>query len=189
MTEPILSPRQWATCAALLSGACGRPLAAEQMEAYYSMLNDIPVDALQVACKRAVQSEETTWIPSIGLIRKYAAEAVHGVLPTAIEAWLAINAVELSYSPVGFWDEKPPLEQRLEKLPEFIGRVYRAIGGRMDEKLFLKTYETMAKQEMEMRKVSPSVRPAITAERAITSRLQDRRQQRIGTALPSGEKN
>ena len=172
--EQCLTRQQWATCAAFLSASCGRPIASETLEAYYAMLNDIPASVLQVACKRAIQSEETTWLPSVGLIRRFAAEAVHGVLPSAMVAYQQLDAAF-----DGCWSDAEH-DAAQDTLPDFTLRVYEAIGRRSVEALFIKTYETMARQEVESRKLSPYLRPTITGNRDGT--------QRITTSPPRNER-
>lgn len=169
--SPVLTRQQWATCAAFLSAACGRPIAAETLEAYYAMLNDIPVSVLQMACRRAIQSEETTWLPSVGLIRKHAAEAVHGVLPIAQAALEEMRDIF-----DGTWtrEEQAAAEAAL---PELTRRTWLALGGGYCRDIdtretytrkFCTTYDKLAKIELEMRKTSPKLRPAITGDSMVT---------------------
>lgn len=175
MTEEtaILTRQQWALCAGFISAATGRVMPAETLEAYYTMLKDIPFAVLQTACKHAIQSEETTWLPSVGLIRKFAAEAMYGVLPPAWQEW---QRVESAY--VGCWS--PEDYRRADAtLPEFTLRVYEATGKRSVESQFIKTYEAMAKCEMELRKISPELRPVITGNNVATPRLSGQSRSRL----------
>lgn len=175
MTEEIaiLSRQQWAVCAGFISAATGRIMPEETLEAYYAMLNDIPCEALQIACRRAIQSEETTWLPAVGLLRKFAAEAMYGVLLPAREAW---EQLKDAYAGDWWGDNRDAINATL---PEFVVRVYQATGETWDEEKYIKTYDKMAKQEMELRKISPALRPAINGNSVATPRLSDQSRSRL----------
>lgn len=50
-------------------------------------LSDVPVDALEMAIARYITESEDRWFPAPGKLRRYAAEAQHGVLPEWGVAW------------------------------------------------------------------------------------------------------
>lgn len=72
MTE--LSMEEFGKCIAVLISGMGKSMSREQIAVYHQMLKDLPLEALQLAVKRALCEHEYATIPSIAAIRRLATE-------------------------------------------------------------------------------------------------------------------
>jgi hypothetical protein len=166
-----LTKQQWAVCAAVISSGTGRPIPREQLEVYYELLQDMPFDVLKQACRMAIQSQEANWLPHVGLIRRFGAEVMYGVLPLPEEAW---RAVAIAYH--GTW-HSGEVQQAFDSLPLFTQQVLKVspyTGVSSFEDKFIRTYSKMAKREMEMRKLSFELRPEVAGNVADPPKLEVR---------------
>lgn len=182
MSDSVLHRHDFVKCAAFLTAVTGRPMTEEQLEAYYELLADIPYEVLKVACKRAAQESQTTWLPAVGLIRKYAVEEIYGQLPLAADEWERVRELIRHY---GY----PRPVEAINAMPPLTRDAVRAIGGwivicdsenpSVTGGQFRMAYESLARREMEMRQLSPDVRPAIIAGPKVTPQLHDERRDNI----------
>lgn len=123
-----MTDAEFKVCMAVLVGAAGKPMPDPQLKVYFELLSDLPVEALFVACKRAVIENAYPNIPPIGTIRRMAVSAMHGqcVELTAGEAWsIALRAcgncdVEVEGS----------VERAFAKIPPLVWRAVEAFGFR-----------------------------------------------------------
>lgn len=83
---------------AYLAAAVGKPMPAEQIEVYFSLLGDLSAQVLWAAAKQAILENQYPTIPPVGVLRKLATEAMNGaeITRTADEAWgLVVDAIRM----------------------------------------------------------------------------------------------
>lgn len=61
-------------CIAVLMSGIGKTMPKEQIKVYHLMLQDLPIESLEVAVKRALCEHEFATIPSIAMLRRLATE-------------------------------------------------------------------------------------------------------------------
>lgn len=182
MGDPVLSRGEFATCAAYLAAGCGRQMGKEQMEVYYDALCDISFAVLKTCCKRAIQEHKDTWLPSVGMIRSYASEAINGQLPQYADEWELVRKAIKRFG----W---PQPVKGMASLSPLAQRAVKAIGGWMaicdaenpsiTGAQFRAAYESLAKREETNRRISPELRPVITPGPTLTPRIHDERRDEI----------
>lgn len=69
-----ISLEEFGKCIAVLISGMGKSMPREQVAVYHQMLKDLPLDALQLAVKRALCEHEFATIPSIATLRRLATE-------------------------------------------------------------------------------------------------------------------
>lgn len=172
--QTVLSFPEFQTCMAMLVAATNRPMQDAQVNVYYELLQDIPVAALQSACARAIQEQKDTWLPSIGLIRSFASEAINGSLPDAAEAFDRVHRIVVRY---GYYRkaEGLALMSPMERQALMGIGGWDAIGDSENISIvmgqFKAVYLTLAKREQGMRQISAELRPLVTAGPTVAPRL------------------
>ena len=177
-----LTFQQFQLCAGVLIAATGRPMNEKTADVYFDLLSDIPLEVLKAACKRAIQEQRDSWLPSVGLIRSFASEAINGQLPQYGDEW---ETVRKAVSRFGW----PRPVEGMASLSPLAQHAIRAIGGWMtvcDSEnpsitgaQFRTAYEAAAKREDNNRRISPELRPVITAGPTMTPRIHDERRDEI----------
>lgn len=170
MSEPVLTRPQFATCAAYLAAGVGRPMSKEQLEVYYDNLNDIPFEVLKASCKAAVQVQKENWLPAVGAIRAHAAELVYGVIPGWSDEWDRVRKLVRKFD----------ISRRTEAYSHMSALTQQAVTAvgwssicdsetiSMHAAQFRAAYESLAARESSFRRISPDLRPRITAGVSIT---------------------
>lgn len=165
MTQRV-TKAEFAEIAAYLSAGVSRPMGAKQMEVYFDALSDFPADVLQVAAKRALQETEDNWLPAVGRIRRLATEAVLGVLPQAGPEWDAVLTAVRRFGHTrgadGMAGLSPLAQQAVKAVGGWVAICDSENIGILHSQ-FRAAYEGLAKRESELRRISPELRPAITA--------------------------
>lgn len=69
-----ISLEEFGKCIAVLISGMGKSMQREQVAVYHQMLKDLPLEALQLAVKRALCEHEFATIPSIATLRRLATE-------------------------------------------------------------------------------------------------------------------
>lgn len=161
--ETVLSKPEWATCAGILAAATGRVMERPVVAAYYEVLKDLRYDVLLVSCKRAVQESQANWLPSAGLLRKFAAEAVGGATPQASSEWERVRKLVRQF---GYMRRS----EAVALMPAITRAAVESIGWdticdteqpTITGAQFRKAYEELASQESTQRRLSADVRPKI----------------------------
>lgn len=169
----VTSYQEWLKCAAVLVAATGRAMPKEQSDVYYELLSDIPADALRNACLRAIQEQRDNWMPSVGLIRSFAAEAINGTLPNWADEWDHVRSL---VRVCGYMRGN----DAMRSMTPVTQQAVRAIGWEticdsenisIQAAQFRMAYEQAAKREADLRRISPELRPAITAGPHVTPLL------------------
>lgn len=109
-------------CTALLEIGTGKPMTAEQVELWYELLGDLPLNSLQAAIKRALLENEYPVIPPVGRIRRLASEHASGI---PIDAEQAFARVREAISQFGW----PDPGKAAEFLGPAIWSVVQGVGG------------------------------------------------------------
>lgn len=194
MANPVLDYDDWLKCSAFLTAATGRAMDAKQIEVYYELLSDIPFDALKVACRRAVQENDASWMPPIGLIRKHAADEMFGSIPAWSDEWEHVRALVHSYG-IGRQSEA------YRQMSPMTQQAVTAVGWSSicDSEIislhatqFQKAYESLASRESSTRRISVDLRPRITSEAGMVSLPSQQRPlariaQELAARMPSAE--
>jgi len=175
MTEPQITKQEFAAVMGYLSAGCSRKMDQQQMRVFYDALNDLPAAVLMASCRRAIQQQTDNWLPSVGLIRSFAVEAISGALPNYGDEWANVRAAvrrwgymrkaegmaslghvaRLAVEAVGGWQVLCDSEN-----PTILGAQFRT------------AYEAAAKRESEMRRIGQELRPRITAGPRVTPRIE-----------------
>lgn len=165
MGQTSLTVEQWAMCAAVLTAGTGKTLNDAQMDVWFEALKDIPYKILQAACMRALQESETGFMPTIGLIRRFASEAQCGLLPAASDEWArvlgAIRRFGIYRSTEGI-ESLSPISQRIVRSIGW-GTLCGSDNISVQAGQFRMAYEAAAKLESNQRRLSADVRPRITS--------------------------
>lgn len=112
-----------------LWAAIGRePLAEAGFLVWYECLKDIDPKVLQLAVYRWLcEQQKGADFPSIGTLRRFAAEAVHGTLPAAADVYGRVRAVMRKFSPhyqpVEFMDALDPETRQAVNACGGVGRL------------------------------------------------------------------
>lgn len=97
-----MSRSEFATALAVLAAGCNRKFEKDQVEVYYSLLGDLPLDVFQLAVKRALLEHVWASLPSIAELRQLAMEIQTPKRRHALEAFgLAHKAIRCYGLPVG----------------------------------------------------------------------------------------
>lgn len=160
MTKP-----EFAKLMAFLTAVVDKPIARPTMDAYFEMLHDLPYDLATAAVKKIVATEEYPVLPTVGKIRRAAADLSRGNELSAPEAWgLAIRAIHK----YGYYRET----EALASLPPGVAQVIRWMGWQelcLSENAdvirgqFLRMFETQQKRESEQALLPPDLREVIGA--------------------------
>lgn len=166
MSEPVLTMAEFMVCVGHLSAATGRKMEKPQLDVYYETLNDLPAAVLLACCKRAIQQQVDSWLPSVGLIRSFASECINGALPSYGDEWANVRAAVKRFG----YMRKP---EGMASLGHLARQAVEAVGGWQvlcDSEnptilgaQFRQAYEAAAKRELEMRRIGQGLRPRITA--------------------------
>lgn len=157
---------EMAKIAAYISAAIGKPILKPQLEVYFDALKDLPADVVQQAAKRAVQEQQYPVIPLIGVLRKFASEAVNGQLPSWSEEW---QTVIKAISRYGIYRKS----EAMQSLSPLTADVVRSLGWDVlcdihteDRSVvagqFRMAYESRAARDSNQKALSEDVRPKIT---------------------------
>lgn len=116
-----------------LTECCVEEVDEKLAACYYAALEDLPAEALQAAVMRHLCESETRWLPSIGRLRQYAAEAMHGREMTWAEAWDKITSlIDLRYKARHCPKQLDAYRAAKSKLPETVFRFIDSYGGLAD---------------------------------------------------------
>lgn len=153
-----------------LASVYQKSMPEDQIDAYYDLLSDIPADLLRHAIRRAVQESDKDFVPSVGMLRRLAAEAQFGVLPSWGEEWRKISIIMRK---MGASD--PGKAERL--LGPFTWRIANQVGwnaiylGNLKTEhmvAFQKLYEAAAAREVSFRRISEELRPVVGCKSMIS---------------------
>lgn len=111
-----------------LSAGAGKPMERDQIEVYYDLLSDLPLDVLKAAVKRALCESRFPTVPPVGTIRALAAE-----LSAPARALLWPEAWELARAAVRRFGAARPTRPHAERealasLPPAVAHAARAVG-------------------------------------------------------------
>lgn len=174
--QQLLSPDEFKQVAMMLSGAVGKMMPDFQTVVYFDLLKDIPFGVLKPAVLRAIEESEQNFIPSVGMIRRLAAEAQFGVLPSWGQAW---EQVIVCCRRLGR-DRSKDAE---EKLGPFTWRVVRQVGWReicdsetigVQMSQFRDLYNSASQVETTNRRISEELRPVVGGTKFLTVPAQKR---------------
>ena len=178
---------EFAAAMAWLEAGVGRPICegGEQeklarMTVYYEMLSDLPLNALQAACRRATLENNYSAFPTIALLRQLATSIVAGPDLTFAEAWRhAINATaslstetDPGYQIIRAGKKYSPAEYNQKifaELPPTVAKAMKCFGiGRLweDETCraqFRRMFDEITEQERSELVLPPSLASAIAA--------------------------
>lgn len=90
-----ISLEDFGKCIAVLISGMGKSMPREQIAVYHQMLRDLPLEALQLAVKRALCEHEYATIPSIATLRRLATEQSESGWALAMEK--VSKAVKLAH--------------------------------------------------------------------------------------------
>lgn len=169
MKNKCLSLEQFLTAMKPIVNTCAREMSEGQLQAYYELLNDIPIDVLMDAVRRALLESESTFVPAVGLLRRFAAEAIYGTLPTWGAEWERVNIAIRQFG-------RDKGKDAAEFLGPFTAAIVRqlnwraiceseAIGVQMS--LFRSLYEEAVRVEMNNRRLSEDLRPVVNSSRVV----------------------
>lgn len=106
---------------AFISAAIDRDIKRATLDAYFSMLKDLPADLVMAAARKVIASDEYPTLPTVGKLRKAAQELCHIGKLSAPEAWgEALKAVRRH----GYCGEA----EAMKELPENIAAVVEMMG-------------------------------------------------------------
>jgi len=170
MSESVLTRPQFATCAAYLAAGVGRPMSKEQLEVYYDNLNDIPFEVLKASCKAAVQMQKENWLPAVGAIRAHATELVYGVIPGWSDEWDNVRKLIRRFDISRKTEAYSHMSALTQQAVTAVGwsSICDSETSSMHAAQFKSAYESLAARESSFRRVSPELRPRITAGASIT---------------------
>lgn len=119
-----MTKQEFAAVMAYIGAGCGKELSKDGMRVYFDLLGDLPLEALQVAAKRALLEQTYAVFPQVGTLRKLAAEAM---TPTAcvpaVEAWGIVRRA------IRTWGYARG-EDALASLPPVVRRAVECLGWR-----------------------------------------------------------
>lgn len=107
---------------AMLSAGIGKPMADDQLEVYFDLLGDLPVEVLRMAAKTVLLEHRYSTIPTIAELRQLATEIMHPELK--MDAGEAIRIARLAIREYGYMR---PIEG-LASLPPMIAEAVSRIG-------------------------------------------------------------
>lgn len=170
----MMSKKDFGACMAYLEAGIGVAMPADQAKVYYDLLADLPVETLQVACKRVLLQHEWKTFPSVAELRREAAKALPGHCEiTPSQAW------DIARRCVGNIDLQVDGQRQREmaKIPAVVQKAIlqhgfhilyyltkaRVAGERV---LFMKTFEEVVRKEQANLLLPEAVRnnQAITGE-------------------------
>ena len=88
-----MTKAEFVKCLAVLSAGTGRTLGDSTIDVWFDCLKDLPGKSVQTAVKRWLMESETSNTPAVGLIRRFAIEAVHGEPIPAEEAFKKVRTI------------------------------------------------------------------------------------------------
>lgn len=143
-----MTEREFASCMALLCGAVGREMSADQSRAWYAILEDLTLEQLKAGIVSTIRSYKFAGFPPVGAIRE-ASGAKFGALESKDKATLAWCDARRAIHRVGSY-ESPNFADKI------INATIRNLGGWVDfcgtpeeemvwlEKRFVMTYNSLA---------------------------------------------
>lgn len=117
-----MTKNEFKVCLAILEAATGKPFQSNQMDVWYSLLGDLPADALANAIKRCLLTMESNWLPPIATLRRMATESTYGVQELPEEAWAKVTQ---AMRQIGY----PNPEKAKQFLGPVIWEAVRGMGG------------------------------------------------------------
>ncbi len=161
---------EFATCTAILEAGAGKTMSKEQVEVYFDLLGDLPVEALLIACKRALLESFYPTIPPIGTLRKMAVSTMQGRISelTAAEAWGLVTKaagkcdVDQAGSVERAFKDIPPLVWRAVQLFGFMA-IYNLPSNAIEtaRAQFMRIYESLSANEEKLKLLPASVKEEI----------------------------
>lgn len=161
----IVTRQEFSRLMAFLSAAIDKPVSKATVEAYFEMLGDLQYNLAMAAVQKIIAADEYPVIPTIGKIRKAAAEIVRPNKLTAPEAWgQVINAI-YHY---GYYCEA----EALAALSPEVAEVVRFMGWRelchsdnvdVIRAQFMRMYDTQEARHRENDMLPPAVREYISS--------------------------
>jgi hypothetical protein len=150
--------------AGLMMAACQKEMPVSQIEVYFELLNDIPANILRPAVLRALAESDQNFIPAVGMLRRLAAEAQFGVIPSWGTEW---ERVLRSVRKLG--------RDRQSEAFEFLGPLTARITGQIGWEticnsetigvqmaMFRSLYEASAQHETNQRRLAVELRPVVS---------------------------
>lgn len=96
--------------------------------AYWDLLRDLPIETFRIAARRAGATHDYKSLPTVALIRRFAAEHAIGHQVTAIEAWdLAIKGIVRAG---GIYADAAAIHQTHERWPVLVSELVTRFGWR-----------------------------------------------------------
>lgn len=135
---------EFAAAMAYLEAGTGKSLTPDQAEVYYDCLKDLTLDALMAGAKMALMERVWPTHPSVGELRRFAAEAQGGAM-SGLEAWGLVRKAMIS----------PGSGKAKDKLPELARLAVDAIGWQnlcdstkpeVIQSQFVRTYDAIAER-------------------------------------------
>lgn len=168
-----ISFAEWQTCAAMLIAATGKPMQPQTANIYYDLLCDIQLPALQAACARAIQEQKDNWLPSVGLIRSFASEAINGAMPNWSDEWDHVRKLVRTLGYVRKGDAMRAMSPVTQQAVRGVGweAICDSENISVQAAQFRMAYENAARRESDMRRISPELRPAIAYGPDVTPRI------------------
>lgn len=117
---------EFVTCMAVLETGCNVPLPATTVETWYSILGDLPVEALEASVIRVLAERTYPGLPAVGHLRVAATEWLHGQIASPEAAYARLRE---GMSRFGM----PITEEENEQLKQFLGKsiwgIVQGLGG------------------------------------------------------------
>lgn len=143
-----------------LSAVIDKPISKATVEAYFEMLGDLQYNLAMAAVQKIVASDEYPVLPTIGKIRKAAAEIAQPNRLSAPEAWGYVMSAIHRY---GYYRES----EALASMPPEAAEVLRLMGWQelchsdnidVIRAQFMRMYETQATRRREADMLPPAVK-------------------------------
>lgn len=112
---------EFAKIMVVLGAGVGKEPTSHQIEVYFDLLGDLPVDALRFAAKQALLESSYPVIPAVGILRRLAVESMTPRALCPMEAWELVRTAIRHY---GYMRER----EGLASLPPTVAKAARAIG-------------------------------------------------------------
>ena len=159
-----MTRQEFSRLMAFLSAAIDKPVSKATVEAYFEMLGDLHYGLAMAAVQKIIATDEFPVLPTIGKIRKAAADLKGNSRISAAEAW---GIVIKSIKDYGYYREA----EALQSMPEDVARVVRWMGWQelchsdnvdVIRGQFLKMYEAETKRHQDFAVLPPAVRDFIS---------------------------
>lgn len=92
----MITREQFAAVMAYISAGSHKPISEPSIAVYYDLLGDLPIEALNVAAKRAILENKYATFPAVAMLREFAFDSMRGEVKslTGAEAFgIAMSAM------------------------------------------------------------------------------------------------